>query len=223
MNKTKTCHIVSIPEREESLRLTVNSIINQVDLLFVILNGYEKIPAFLAGLPRVSSVMLDNSMTDAAKAYNIEDREGYVFLLDDDIITPKTYVSDLIEAIDKYKCIVTLHGKTYPRPFSSFYKIQGNYRCLGNVLKDVQVDVGGTGVMAWHTDHFKLQYSDLASPNMADIWISKRAMEQGVKIMVIAHTENYLKHVRYDDTLFVRENKKRFAEQDKILNSMFNG
>jgi hypothetical protein len=90
-------------------------------------------------------------------------------------------------------------------------------------LKDAVANVVGSGVMCYHTDDFKLKYSDIKSPNMADIWISKVAYEQKVKIMVIAHSENYLKHTRFQDNLFVQEHKKGFGEQTKILKQMFDG
>jgi len=83
--------------------------------------------------------------------------------------------------------------------------------------------VVGSGVMCYHTDHFKLKYSDIKSPNMADIWISKAAYEQGVKIMVIAHTSSYLQHTRFPENLFTTENAKGFCEQTRILQEMFNG
>jgi hypothetical protein len=163
-------------------------------------------------------------MADGAKAYNVEERDGYVLFLDDDIQVPPQYVNMMCDSVDRYRCIVSLHGKWYdPNKFKSFVHIVHNYRCLGNVLKDAVANVVGSGVMCYHTDDFKLKYSDIKSPNMADIWISKVAYEQKVKIMVIAHSENYLKHTRFQDNLFVQEHKKGFGEQTKILKQMFDG
>lgn len=217
----KTVQIASVPERVDSLKQTVESLIDQVNLMFIALNGYEDVPIFLRGDKRIATVLLDNKMTDGAKAYNIEERKGYVFLCDDDLVCPPTYISDMCDTIDQKKCIVTLHGKVYPRPFKSFLNVERNYRCLGNVFQGGFVDVGGTGVMGWHTDDFKLSYEDIKSPNMADIWISYAAKKQGVKIYVMPHTENYLNHTRFSDNLFKTEHVKGFTEQTRILKQMF--
>lgn len=207
--------LCSIPERVDSLKLTVEGLRSQVDKLVVTLNGYINPPEFLG---YEEWRMATNEMADANKFRDVENiGSGYFFSCDDDIIYPPTYVQDMIKAIDKYKCIVCLHGKKYPRPFIDFYHIERNYRCLGNVLQNAEVDVGGSGVMAWHTDHFKFKYSDCKLPNMADIWVSKTAHEQGVKIMVLAHKADYLKHTRFNDTIFIRENKKKFVKQTEIL------
>ena len=209
-----TAQLCTIPERVDSLRLTVNSLRRQVDLLYVMLNGHYKIPTFLDW---GEMELTTNEMSDANKFYNIEERTGYVIICDDDIVYPPTYVQDMIKAVDKYKCVVSLHGKKYPRPFKDFYHIERNYRCLGNVDKDAEVDVVGSGVMAYHTDFLKLKYSDFELPNMADVWVSKIAHEQGVKMMVLKHRADYLKHTNHKETIFITENRKKFAKQTEIL------
>ena len=219
MIKKTIVQICSIPERVESLQKTVESIINQVDYMFVGLNSYSGIPNFLKHRARLCVAELDNKLTDGAKCYDIEHREGYVLLLDDDIQVPPTYVQDMISAVDKYKCIITLHGKVYKKPFKDFYTLEKNYRCLGNCPEGGVVDVGGTGVMAWHTDFFKLAYEDIKLPNMCDIWVSKRAYEQNVKIRVIPHTDRYLIHTSHSENIFKTENAKKFVKQTEILKS----
>lgn len=209
--------LCSIPSRESSLELTVNSLIGQVDRMRVMLNDYDHVPFFLNDHRKISVVRMSNEMADCNKAYSIEELEGYVLLVDDDIGFPHTYAQDMKSAIDKYKCIVSLHGRNWRRPFESFYRIEGNYRCLGNVPKDVEVECVGSGVCGWHTDFFKLKYADFKEANMSDIWLSKVAHEQHVKMMVLAHTENYLCHTRHKDTIFEQENRKGFIKQTEIL------
>lgn len=212
-----TAQIASIPERVESLKATVESIYPQVDFLFVALNNYEDVPIFLRGDRKIATVLLDNKMTDASKFYNIEERKGYILTCDDDLVYPKTYAQDMIDGVITHKCIISLHGKVYPRPFKSFENIKTNYRCLGGVQTGSYVDVGGTGVMAWHSDFFKVKYEDFKSPNMADIWVAKLAREQRVRIYILAHTAQYLQHTRFTDTIFVREQKKGFKAQTELL------
>ena len=120
--------------------------------------------------------------------------QGFFFSCDDDLIYPDTYVKDMIRGVNKYKCIVTLHGRSFLiKPILSYYQSATHkYRCLDKVNYDVQVDVG-EGVMAFHTDMVKVKYSDFkAPPNMADIWMSKIAHDQNVPIMVLARQRVFI-------------------------------
>jgi hypothetical protein len=208
-----TVQIASIPDREESLRLTVNSLRSQVNNILVGLNGYDHIPDFLNN---GEYVCLDNSRGDAAKFYDVEYLNGYVFTCDDDLVYPAGYVNYMKRKVDEYKCIVTLHGKHFLPNFSEFWHC-AVYPCLKELVTDVQVHVGGTGVMAFHTDYVKVKYSDFELPNMADIWMAKVAHEQGVRIMCIAHPEHYLKYIKPKTTLWRTEADKLFAKQVEIL------
>ena len=216
-----TASLCTIPERIESLKLTVNSLIPQVDRLVMIFNEYN--PTCLTSYnyrpsnPRIDHVTMSNDMTDANKFFNIENVEGYVIICDDDLQYPPDYVAKMIAGVDKYKCVVSLHGRTMKKPFRDFYHIERNYRCLGTVLNDVEVDICGSGVMAYHTDFFKLKYSDFELPNMADVFVSKIAHQQKVKMMVLQHREGYLKHTNHAETIFRIENDKKFVRQTEIL------
>lgn len=211
--------IASIPDREASLWKTILNLYEQVDLLQVALNGYDHIPSFL-NLWRAKVIRLDNSTGDAAKFFDVENKDGYIFTCDDDLVYPKGYVNYMINAIELYNCPVTLHGRNFRiRPIQSYYKsATEKYRCLGYVQKDVQVDVGGTGVMAWRSDMMKIKYSDFELPNMADIWFSKVCHEQDVKIMCLAHEEGYLGYTVPKFDIYSRYSK-RDRTQTEIINS----
>jgi len=212
-----TVQIASIPERVESLKRTVESIYPQVDFVFVALNNYEDVPMFLRGDRKIATVCLDNKMTDASKFYNIEERKDYILTLDDDLVIGKTYAADMREAVDRYNCIVSLHGKVYKRPFKNFYAIERNYRCLSGFAEGGYVDVCGSGVMAWNSSFFKIKYEDFKSPNMADIWVSKLAHEQKVKMYVLAHTGQYLTHTRFANCICAEQTKKGHKEETELL------
>jgi hypothetical protein len=212
----KSICIASIPERQDMLRKTVESLKGQYDNLYVALNNYPSVPSFLK---KAEVVQLDNSMGDAGKFYFVEHLHGYVFTCDDDLIYPPDYVKYMVQGAVRYGCAVTLHGKTYPRPFKSFGETLGNYRCLEAVDSDGWVDVGGTGVMAWHTADLKIKYSDFKSKNMADCWFAKTAHEQGVRIMCLAHKKDNLAYQHPQQTVWIEEKAKGFKEQTEILKS----
>lgn len=208
--------IASIPEREKSLEHAVKSIRPQVDSIFVVLNGYNHVPSFLN---EGEYMMGDNSNGGAMKFIGVEDLDGYVFILDDDLSVPANYCVHMANKIHQYNAVVTLHGKTYLRPVTHFTKWSAVYRCLGNVDKDVRVDVPGAGIMAFHTDIVKVKYSDFPTPNMSDLYMAKICHEQNVPIWCIAHTRNYLRYYPYKDTIWRRESKNGFKYRTELLQS----
>lgn len=208
--------IASIPEREKMLKKTIECLRPQVDGIRVALNNYTQLPSFLN---KNEVIFLDNSKGDAGKFYFVDQLEGYIFTCDDDLIYPPDYVKYMIQGINRHKCTVTLHGKTYSLPIESFGRPLGNYRCLDEVTSDGRVDIGGTGVMAWHSASLKVRFEDFQSKNMADLWFAKLCHEQGVKIMCLAHKKGNLAYQGPKQTIWDEEKKKGFAEQTKILKS----
>lgn len=214
----KTAFIASIPEREQMLQKTVASLRNQVDEIRVSLNDYDHIPDFLN---KNECIILDNSMGDAAKFYFAEQIEGYILTCDDDLIYPKGYVNYMIRGVNKYKCPCSLHGRVYSRPIQGFQIAFKGYPCLNNVLFDVRVDVGGDGVMCWHTDKFKIKYEDFKSKNMSQLWFAKKCHEQGIKIMCLAHNADFLKYQYPTWTIWDESAKSNFQEQTALLKTFF--
>lgn len=214
-----TVMIASIPIREKMLEKTVESIRKQsfkVDNIKISLNNYKTIPKFLD----ISEVILmDNRLTDANKFYMADKFSGYLLTCDDDLIYPSNYVAYMISGVDKYKCACTLHGKLYPKKFVNFQTTQANFTCLNDVLSDGRVDVGGTGVMAWHSDFLKVKYSEFKSKNMADLWFAKICHEQNVKIICLAHQKGNLVYQGPEHTIWEEEKSKGFVDQTKLLKS----
>lgn len=215
-----TAQIATLPDRVESLKLVVESLRPQVDRLFIALNGHKEVPEFILKDPFIEYKLLDNSLGDAAKFYDIEKQEGYFFACDDDLIYPETYVQDMIKKVDQYGAVVTLHGRSFlSRPVASYYKSANiKYYCRYDVYGDHVVDVGGTGVMAFHTDNFKLKLSDFKRANMADIWVAKQVHEQKVNIIVVQHDMNYLRYIPQTYTIWDSEHIDD-SFQTEILNS----
>jgi hypothetical protein len=217
------CGIASIPGREESLERVLDSLISQVDYIFLVLNyGEHPRPQYLDKYTNVWWVVCDNSKGDAMKFASTRfSGDGYYFSCDDDLIYPPDYVQYMCSKVDQYKSIVTLHGKRYDIvPVKSFRRdFTANIHCLHHCYIDTEVHVGGTGVMAFHTDTFKVYRSMLPEKNMADVQIALLAKQQGVKIIAVAHEGNYLKYIDQGNRTIWRQSKND-AKQTEILNQI---
>ncbi|MGM0530941.1 MAG: hypothetical protein ACQER7_06275 [Bacteroidota bacterium] len=194
-----TAALATMPERQESLKHVISSIINQVDEIHVYLNNFTSIPIFLKH-EKIKVFLSDNEMNDlgdVGKFYTAESVSGYLFTIDDDIIYPPDYVSSLITEIEKHyrQYVVGTHGRIFDRiPIHSYYHghTQG-FSALNTVPKDSFVHVIGTGALAFHTDTIRVSLGAFETMNMADIWFSKFAEENNVPRLVIKHQKGWLK------------------------------
>jgi len=218
MDKSITrVQIASIPDRVENLELTLASLLPQVDSLYVALNNYGEAPPFLDS-EKIEWDIHDNSLGDGAKFYGLSDYDGYVLTCDDDLVYPEGYVRYMVGAVDRYGCIVTLLGKQYAtRPIVTYSNGYTRiFNCLNSVRTDDLVDVGGTGVMAFHTDIYKPDPHVWPRRNMSDVWVAKEAQEQGIKIMSISHPKGYLKYRRYDWRIWAKDRDNKY--QTEVIN-----
>ena len=193
-----TAGIATIKERESLFREAISSVYSQVDSIIAVLNNYDSVPKWLSDMPKVKALVGDNSLGDAGKFLEVDNvPDGVYFSIDDDLLYPDGYVDYMISKIEQYHCIVTLHGKRYDsHPIQSFKRGKTlNIHCLNTCTKDAEVHLGGTGVMAFATKDFKLSIKDFPKKNMADIWVGKKAKEQGVKIMAVEHSRYFLKYL----------------------------
>lgn len=189
------CGIATIPIRLNNFRIVVGHILPQVDVLFVALNGHKHIPSWLI-CPKIEIVQLDNSLGDIAKFYYVESCNGTYVTLDDDLIIPRDYVKRLSDGLDKYGGVVGFHGRIYTTPMDDFKEWYKNYTCLRTVDGDYRVNIIGSGCCAFNTESIKLKLSDFKKPNMADVWLSKKATEMKQPMTVLKHNAGDIKYLK---------------------------
>lgn len=187
--------IATLKIREESFKQTILSLYDQVDSIAAVLNLYEKVPEWLKGLSKVECILSDNSLGDAGKFWYAATPDRVYLACDDDLLYPKGYVSYMLSGVEKYNGLVSLHGRKYLSPVTHFKKYAYAYRCLGTVTEDVPVNFIGSGCCAFDTNRLELHLSDFRRSNMADVWLSKAAKEQGVPMVVLKHDTGYLKYI----------------------------
>lgn len=225
-------NVASVPSRELILRRTIESVINQCDIVNVFLNNYEHIPDYLLNNVKINVWKSQDyrDKGDAGKFFKSGETNGYFFTIDDDLEYPSDYVTTMISKVEEYKrkFIITCHGRTLiPGKIQSYYSAASRlyqYHCLKEQKEDQVVEVGGTGVMCFHSDTIKVTFGDFLEPNMADIWMFKLSQEQKVGIISIAHSASwlqYLKGVNDQDTIYSQHHNKD-SIQTGVINSFAN-
>lgn len=222
------CCLTTIPDRTLSLEQTVNSLLPQVDKIFIFLHGYTPVnlPSFLEGNDKIE-LAYDiewGDKGDIDKFHFVNDLKGYVLICDDDLIYPEDYAERMIKAIERHnrKALITAHGTiVFPLPIVNYYMDRYCYPCLTDVLEEAEVQIGGTGVMAFHTDiKFDPILTD-KTPNMADIWVAIWARERNIPIYVEPHTGGWIKeseHIKQQNTISGRAFYNNF-DMIKEINS----
>ena len=107
--------LCSIPERSELLRKTLASIIPQVDLLYLYLDRYENVPAFIKSYyPQIKIVLSRevSGLRDDGKFLPLAAQDECFYLtVDDDLFYPPDYVATMINRIEYYdrQAVVGVH------------------------------------------------------------------------------------------------------------------
>jgi glycosyltransferase involved in cell wall biosynthesis len=200
-----TATIASIPQRRTNLSLTINSIIDQFDRIYVYLNDYENIPAFLQH-PKITVARSQDfeDLADNGKFFWCSEIDGYHFTLDDDIVYPRDYVMKLTEKIRKhqFKVIVGVHGIVFNfRKFKSYY--DSNSRVIFNfnqaLKNDSMVDILGTGTMAYHTKTIRFDMNKFENKRMVDIYVSIQAQESEIPRVAVERPNEWLIESQVND------------------------
>jgi len=203
MDKISIC-ITTLPDRTKALEQTIASLINQVDRIFLFCHGYDptSLPDFLEDNPKVE-IAYDiewGDKGDLDKFHSVSGLAGYILTCDDDLIYPPDYVQKMIEAIDRHerKALISAHGSiVLPLPIANYYTDRYAFPCLGDVLNEAEVQIGGTGVMGFHTDiGWDFNYKGMLA-NMADIHLAIWAREKGIQTFVLPHMAGWIKHSEF--------------------------
>lgn len=211
----KIIYNIASYKRGDTLINTIQSIYNQCDVINVTLNNYDEIPVELYD-KKINLFISDNDRGDAYKFYKLMDSDGYFFTIDDDLIYPENYTEYMIDKVNQYnrKSIITLHARTFNSfPINSFYGRNTTvYHFKQLIPQDTKVQFGGTGVMCFHTDLFKVPIEYFDRPNMADVWIGKYAKENNIDIICAKHNSGYVTQQEFNGSIYEKDLRSDFTQ-----------
>lgn len=211
--------MASIPSRVNLLKDSVMSIKDQVDKLFIYLNEYENIPNFLREYKNVEYVLDTTGGLRAAAKFNWSERvKGWHFVCDDDIIYPENYVSKSIEFGKGKPQIFSYHGHTLKKDAKSLWDVDRRIKFQEKEDEPVKVDVGGTGVLFYHTDTpfppFKIFLKYI---RCNDDTLGAWAHENNIDIITVPKEKLWIKsHPRMNSGLYEEKQIYKNDRQDLI-------
>jgi GT2 family glycosyltransferase len=196
------CGIATFKGREEQLKRTIKSLNGQVDEIIIYDNEKNK------------------DITDLGKFYGLKENV-YYFSCDDDIVYPSDYVQKTIEEIEKHNCIITYHGRKLKGKGLNYYNGHESYSAFRRCLDTKCIDIAGTGVTAFNTNYFNPK--DIISSTfmkMSDIVFSIEAKKQSKKIMLVSHSEGWIREQKTVINIHT-EQSKNCNTQNKLIDENF--
>jgi len=202
---TITASLATIPKRIIPFKEMFDSIIDQVDILQVYLNGFEDrmIPTYLMKNTKVriyqSQYEKFGDRGDAGKFFNVQNIKGFHLICDDDIHYPKDYVKKMIDKCEEYdrKYVIGCHGGDFNKfPIQDSYKDRRrtvHYK-KSRLLKDIAVHYIATNSVCFHDDTISLNdEEDFKIANMGDIWLAVACQKKNVGMIVREHDWDWIK------------------------------
>jgi hypothetical protein len=227
VERTSVCAaIASYPPRRRMLRDAVQSLLPQVDHLFVFLNNYDTVPRYLARNKEAGNIhyILDSAsgLRASAKFYWVGKHECYWLICDDDIIYPPDYAATMVGAVKKYedKAFVGVHGSIFPERLASYYDPAiVLIPFMQSLVHDKYVHMLGTGTLCLHSSVLRARDVGrlLRHPTENDETLALICRERGIPLIAIRRPAAWLqsnpkmKFGIYEENLMSQSNNKRLS------------
>jgi hypothetical protein len=210
-------NIASQPKRIDTLKQVVECFQNQTvkpDVIRIWWNGEVK--------PTIDGVYVESgdNLTDNGKFAFVRPNE-YYFTADDDIHYPSDYIEHTLERLQVYpECVITYHGRKLLGKGLRYYADHQAYACLGHLAQDEIIDIPGTGVMAFNSNHFHPYVLTYGQNRMADVLIGCEAVRQKVQVVCMAHGFGWLKDISPDGGIYI-ESRMNDKVQSKLCDMLY--
>lgn len=226
-----TCPVIaslcSIPERQELLKVVLESLAPQVDKIYLYLDRYEEVPEFVSKLGTEVTVFSSDvhpGLRDNGKFLALSELSGefYYFTADDDIEYPADYVNSMLKKLNEYdnKVVVGVHGVIVGDHSESYFDGRRKvFRFDKRQEKDVFVNNLGTGTTAFHSRLVPdLNVDFFERSGMADLYLSLFCKKMNVPMVCVQRPDDWLIELSPDNpTSLFHEFRRDDSAQARII------
>jgi hypothetical protein len=191
-------NMATYPPRRESLIYSIESLIFQVDILNLCLNGYKEIPAELAAYGRVNPIIPDEDFMDVGKFLPDTDEDDYILLTDDDIVYPPDYLDTMFVEYSHYDdigAVIGVHGVIYPDIYDGnplHRRVFGFWEALDSARVVNQL---GTGTVFAKGGRIPTLGDMIGSRRYADVRFARICREKGIPLVAIRRRAGWLREI----------------------------
>ncbi len=190
--------IATMQTRKNTFSKVLPNILTQVDILYIYLDGYEKIPKILmdhpkcrAFLPNDANNLHGSNRFLAAHDFN---KDAIMVFFDDDIFYPSNYVYTIKKALAKYgqHSVVGFHGSVFRPPHMSYVNDRISLHFTSALKNDTKVHLLGAGTAAYLSSVFRPDPRHWQHHNMADLYLGAEAINSNLSMMAIRREAKWL-------------------------------
>ena len=189
--------MATMPTRSETVIAALESILPQIDRLYLFLDGFSDIPRF-ADHPRIvpllSSKQGDLKANGKFLGLTLHPNECFYFSIDDDIVYPNDYVSSMRKILKRYKfgAVAGVHGSAMNRTINSYLQDRVVVHRSSSIDHDFIADVLGTCSTAFATQCLRFDVRKWTKTNVVDLSLARLARERNIPLVGVARRENWL-------------------------------
>jgi hypothetical protein len=212
--------LATISDRKKNLNYIIDGILNQCDLIFVNLVGYDKVPSILKNDKIIVNQF--EYVGSEIRFYNYNDipDDSYYFTIDDDIYYPKDYSKTLIKNMKMYEnnVVCCVHGSNIDKSLNNNYykKNRDVFHFKEKTLNNIEVMIPGVGTSCFYKKNTKLNINDYKVRNMSDTYTGCLLAKQGIKRISIKREKMWLRPLNE----FYRRihGNNPYQEIDRVIN-----
>ncbi len=183
------------PERLRALKLSVDSLLRQVETLHIFLDGFEAIPDFL----NHEKIYLTRSqdfggLGECGKYYWTDDLAGYQLICSDRLVYPDHYVETMKSRIEDYgrKAVVGMGGYKLNDPSISVSESAAPLLETESLSDDIPVPLLNDLALAYHSSTIRVSRHYFFQPELSALWFSIIGLEQKVPLISCRHEAGWL-------------------------------
>lgn len=215
-------NLATYPPRLGSLMKTIERLCPQVDRINVVLNQYQEVPLAIQKNAKICAMIPEEDTKDTGKFLPDVSDASWVFLCDDDIHYPNTYVVDSIKtmtAIDEPNFVGGYHGSIYRSARLRKWSVGGLRRYLKErrrplgAVRDrigihqecplpVVVDQLGTGVMVLRAHQMPPFDYVKSAQKYIDVRMARWCFENDIVQVCLPRPRGYMSGIEHPETIY---------------------
>lgn len=184
--------------------VALQSIIPQIDRLFIFLDKYDSIPQFLPASEKIVPLLPAQHGQLGGDGKFVGARlfasPCLYFCFDDDIRYPFGYVELLASGLERhyFRALVGLHASRFIAPHLSYYRDRRILHFSSPLGLDTLADEIGTGTLAFHSGHFPIDPSMWRFHTMADLMVGVEGVRRGMARIAIRRPKDFVTSLERD-------------------------
>jgi hypothetical protein len=216
----------TIRSRAHTLSTALESILPQVDRLYLFLDKHDDVPKTLPADPKLIPLLPAQygPFGGNGKFAGLEllTEPALYFCFDDDIHYPPIYVKWMTLALRRhhFRALVGVHGMVFRPPHESYLRDRRTLHFQMARSLDCFVDELGSGTLAFHTDAIKLRPRTWQHHDMSDLMVAIEAVEQRIPRIAVRRPEKFLRAIEENQAdSFWRDLQRDDQRQTAIMHA----